>query len=125
MALITPFLVLLLVGVIESSYLIARSIDVAGAAREAGRLASVNTGDLAAITSGACGHMDYPNGASVTISGSSSGLGGSINATMSQSVQTLTGLFDPFFSPPVNLSRTAIFRLEAPTATWSDGTGTC
>ena len=40
MAVLAPFLILLLFGVIESSWLIARSLDVAQAAREAGRIAT-------------------------------------------------------------------------------------
>lgn len=125
MALVTPFLVLLLIGVVESSYLLMRSIDIATASREAGRLASVNHGDLDAIKDGACLSMDFPTGASFTLTGSGNGLGGTINATATQSVGTLTGLLDNLFSPPINLSRTAIFRLEAPTATWSDGSDSC
>ncbi|MCA1735499.1 MAG: hypothetical protein LC739_05110 [Actinobacteria bacterium] len=116
---------LLLIGVLESSYLLVRSIDIATAAREAGRLASDNHGDLTAIKVGACLSMDYPAGASINLTGSGNGLGGTINATASQSVATLTGLLDTIFSPPINLSRSAFFRLEAPTATWTDGSGSC
>lgn len=125
MALITPFLVVLLLGIVESSYLLARSIDVATGAREAARLASVNHGDLAAITTGACLSMDQPSGATISLTGSGSGLGGTINATAAQDVGTLTGFLDSLFSPPVNLARTAVFRLEAPTSSWSDGSGSC
>ena len=45
MAMLAPFLIVLLFGVIESSWFLARSLDVAQAAREAGRMAGVNDGD--------------------------------------------------------------------------------
>ena len=122
LALLAPFLLLLLFGVIESSWLLARSIDVAQAAREAGRMAGVNDGDANAIVNAVCDAMDQPTGALISLSGSGNGLGGTITATATQSVQTITGLLDPIFSPPINLSHTTFFRLEQTTATWADTT---
>lgn len=123
MALLAPFLLLLLFGVIESSWLLSRSIDVAQAAREAGRMAGVNDGDTNAIVKAVCDGMDQPTGALISLSGSGNGLGGTVTATATQSVETITGLLDPLFSPPINLSHTTFFRLEQPTATWVDATG--
>jgi Flp pilus assembly protein TadG len=120
MALLAPFLVFLVLGVVESSWLLARSLDVAGAAREAGRLASIDHGDESAITAAVCAGMDEPTGATITLSGSGNGLGGDVIATTSQSVPTLTGFLDPFFSPPVDLSRSTTFVLEQSTVTWND-----
>lgn len=120
MALLAPFLVLLALGVVESSWLLARSLDVAGAAREAGRLASIDHGDEIAIRTAVCAGMDEPTGATISLSGAGSGLGGDVIATASQSVPTLTGFLDPFFSPPVPLIRSTTFVLEQPTVTWSD-----
>jgi Flp pilus assembly protein TadG len=122
LALLAPFLLLLLFGVIESSWLLSRSIDVAQAAREAGRMAGVNDGDTTAIVAAVCNGMDQPTGALISLSGSGNGLGGTVTATATQSVETITGLLDPIFSPPISLSHTTVFRLEQPTATWVDAT---
>lgn len=120
MAVVAPFLILLLIGMIESSWLLARSIDVSQAARDAGRMAGVNDGDSAAIVAAVCDGMDEPTGALISLNGAGSGLGGTVTATASQDVSTITGLLDPLFSPPVRLSHTTIFRLEQTTATWTD-----
>ena len=120
MALLAPFLVLLVLGIVESSWLLARSLDVAGAAREAGRLASIDHGDEDAIRAAVCAGMDQPAGVTISLSGAGSGLGGDVVATASQSVGTLTGFLDPFFSPPVPLIRSTTFVLEQPTVTWHD-----
>jgi Flp pilus assembly protein TadG len=120
MALLAPFLVLLALGVVESSWLLARSLDVAGAAREAGRLASIDHGDEFAIKAAVCAGMDEPAGAKISLLGAGNGLGGDVVATASQSVPTLTSFLDPFFSPPVPLTRTTTFVLEQPTVTWND-----
>ena len=120
MALLAPFLVLLVLGIVESSWLLARSLDVAGAAREAGRLASIDHGDEVAIRTAVCAGMDEPTGATISLTGAGNGLGGDVIATASQSVPTLTGLLDPFFSPPVNMSRSTTFVLEQPAVTWND-----
>ena len=125
MAVLAPFLILLLFGVVESSWLIARSLDVAQAAREAGRMAGVNDGPETAIIIAVCNGMDEPAGAQITLSGSGNGLGGKITATAEQDVNTITGLLDPLFSPPVHISHTTTFRLEQRTASWTDTTGAC
>lgn len=122
LALLSPFLLLLLFGVIESSWLLARSLDIAQAAREAGRMAGVNDGDTNAIVTAVCDGMDNPAGALISLNGSGNGLGGTVTATAEQEVETITGLLDPLFSPPINLSHTTVFRLEQPTATWIDAT---
>jgi Flp pilus assembly protein TadG len=125
MAVLAPFLILLLFGVIESSWLIARSLDVAQAAREAGRMAGVNDGDETTIIIAVCNGMDEPAGAQITLSGAGNGLGGNITATAEQDVNTITGLLDPLFSPPVHISHTTTFRLEQTAASWTDTTGSC
>lgn len=122
MALLAPFLVLLLLGVVESSWLLARSLDVAQAAREAGRIAGVDDGDETAIVIAVCNGMDEPAGAEISLAGAMSGLGGTVTAIAEQDVNTITGLLDPIFSPPVHLSHTTTFRLEKTTATWTDTT---
>jgi Flp pilus assembly protein TadG len=125
MAVIAPFLILLLIGMIEASWLLSRSIDVSQAAREAGRMAAVNDGDENVIAAAVCAGMDEPTDAMISLSGAGSGLGGTVTATASQDVATITGLLDPLFSPPVHLSHMTTFRLEQPTAMWSDGDVAC
>lgn len=125
MAVLAPFLILLLFGVVESSWLIARSLDVTQAAREAGRMAGVNDGDETTIIIAVCNGMDEPAGAQITLSGASNGLGGTVTATAEQDVDTITGLLDPLFSPPLHISHTTTFRLEQTTASWTDSTGSC
>jgi Flp pilus assembly protein TadG len=125
MALLAPFLILLLIGVVESSWLLARSLDVAQAAREAGRMAGVDDGNETAIVIAVCNGMDEPGGALITLTGATNGLGGTVTATAEQDVSTITGLLDPLFSPPVHLSHTTTFRLEKTTASWIDTTGSC
>ena len=122
LAVLAPFLILLLFGVVESSWFLARSLDVAQAAREAGRMAGVNDGDTNTIVAAVCDGMDQPAGAFITLNGSANGLGGTVTATAEQAVGTITGLLDPIFSPPVLLSHTTVFRLEQTTATWVDTT---
>ncbi len=122
LAVLAPFLILLLIGVVESSWFLARSLDVAQAAREAGRMAGVNDGDTNTIVDAVCDGMDQPAGAFITLNGSANGLGGTVTATAEQAVGTITGLLDPIFSPPVLLSHTTVFRLEQTTATWVDTT---
>ena len=125
MALLAPFLILLLFGVVESSWLIARSLDVAQAAREAGRMAGVNDGPETTIMIAVCNGMDEPAGAQITVSGAGNGLGGKITATAEQDINTITGLLDPLFSPPVHIAHTTTFRLEQTTASWTDWTDSC
>ena len=88
-------------------------------------MAGVNDGNNAAIMIGVCNGMDEPAGAEITLTGSGSGLGGEVTATAEQDVDSITGLLDPFFSPPIHLSHTTTFRLEQRTASWTDMTGAC
>jgi Flp pilus assembly protein TadG len=125
MAMLAPFLIVLLFGLVESSWFLARSLDVAQAAREAGRMAGVNDGSETLILIAVCNGMDTPDGAQITLTGSGNGLGGQVTATAEQDVETITGLLDPLFSPPIHLSHTTTFRLEQTTASWTDTTGTC
>jgi hypothetical protein len=125
MAMLAPFLIVLLFGLVESSWFLARSLDVAQAAREAGRMAGVNDGSEILILIAVCNGMDTPDGAQITLTGSGNGLGGQVTATAEQDVETITGLLDPLFSPPIHLSHTTTFRLEQTTASWTDTTGTC
>ena len=125
MAMLAPFLIVLLFGLVESSWFLARSLDVAQAAREAGRMAGVNHGSEALILIAVCNGMDTPAGAQITLTGSGNGLGGNVTGTAEQDVDTITGLLDPLFSPPIHISHTTTFRLEQTTASWTDTTGTC
>ena len=85
-------------------------------------MAGVNDGDTNTIVAAVCDGMDQPNGALISLAGAGNGLGGAVIATAKQSVGTITGLLDPLFSPPILMSRSTVFRLEQPTASWADTT---
>ncbi len=125
LALLAPFLILLLLGSIDTSHLLFTHQDVRHAAREAGRLAATDAGDTSTIATRVCDAMDNSTGAQVVLSGAAGGLGDEIEATVSRPTDTLVGFVDWAFDPPVNLSSTATFRLEVTTATWTDGTVSC
>jgi len=125
MALLAPLLVLLLMGVIETSWLLMQTLDVRQGAREAGRLASVDFGDSTAITAEACAAMDNDDDTTITFSGSGVGLGEDIEITVTKTADHLTSFLDWVFPPGMTLSNTATFALEVSPPSWNDGTEAC
>ena len=125
MALLAPLLVLLLMGVIETSWLLMQTVDVRQGAREAGRLASVDFGDSAAIAAAGCVAMDNDDDTTVTFSGSSAALGEDVAITVSKTANHLTSFLDWVFPPGMTLSHTATFALEVSPPSWNDGTEPC
>jgi Flp pilus assembly protein TadG len=133
-ALIAPFLILLLFGIIEFAWLFAQNLDVRHGAREGGRLAAVNYPvgptdgsvarngtDTAALVSEICGRMDIATGATVGLQ-SAGGVGDAVAVAVSAPGNTLTGLLDWALPPGLTLSSTIESRLEQP-ATWSNTAG--
>ena len=125
MALLAPLVVLLLMGVIETSWLLMQSLDVRQGAREAGRLAAVDYGDSAAIASAGCAAMDNADNTSFAFSGSGAALGGDIEVTATKTADHLTSFLNWVFPPGMTLSNTATFALEVSPPTWNDGTEMC
>lgn len=125
MALLAPLLVLLLMGVIETSWLLMQSLDVRQGAREAGRLAAVDYGSSAAIASAGCAAMDNDDDTSFAFSGSGAALGGDIEVTAVKTADHLTSFLNWVFPPGMTLSSTATFALEVSPPAWIDGTESC
>lgn len=125
MALLAPLVVLLLMGVIETSWLLMQSVDVRQGAREAGRLAAVDYGDSATIAGAGCAAMDNDDDTSFVFSGASAALGGDIEVTATKTADHLTSFLNWVFPPGMTLSNTATFALEVSPPTWNDGMVTC
>jgi hypothetical protein len=127
---VLPLLLVLLFGVIESSWVFAQLNDVRHGAREGARAAAVNVGDVATVGQLVCDRMDIvlptqnvdvtltPLASSPANPGEGS-VGGSAKITVSANLQTLTGLLDPFFAGKT-LESTIEFRLEQPATNSGD-----
>lgn len=125
MALMTPLLVLLFIGAVEASWLLAQSLDVRQAAREGGRLAAIDFGDAATIASEVCLTMDNDDDTTVQFTGSAAGLGEDISVTVTKVADHLTNFMNWAFPPTMTLSNTATFALEVSPPTWNDGSQPC
>ena len=130
-ALIMPFLIMLLFGIIEFAWVFAQNLDIRHGAREGARLAAVNfpigatSGSTArndtdrdALIDEICARMQIANGVTVELT-SPGTVGSSATATTSAQRNTLTGLLDWVLSPTLVLSSDVQIRLEQP-ATWSN-----
>jgi Flp pilus assembly protein TadG len=130
-ALVAPFLILLLFGIVEFAWLFAQNLDVRHGAREGGRLAAVNypagptngsvarnPSDKTALMAEVCGRMDIADGTMVDLQ-SPGGVGDAVVVTVSAPGNTLTGLLDWALPPSLTLSSTIESRLEQP-ATWNN-----
>jgi Flp pilus assembly protein TadG len=134
-AILAPFLILLLFGIIEFAWVFAQNLDVRHGAREGARLAAVNfpegvtnggsrTGpNLTALGTETCTRMDLATGTDVTFT-SNGNVGDPATATVTSTADTLTGLLDWAIPPSLTLSSTVEIRLEQP-ATWANGSHTC
>lgn len=120
-AIIMPFLILLLFGIIEFSWLFATNLDVRHGAREAARQAA--TDDL--LNPGSpeidiCNLMDLANRTStkVSISRSGNSIGSGVTVTADAAAETITGLLDWVVPTSARLTSTVTLRLEQP-PTWT------
>jgi len=125
MALLAPILVMLLIGVIETSWLIMQTVDVRQAAREGGRLAAVDYGNSVTVAGEACLAMDNSEDTTVTFVGASGALGEDIDITVTKTASHLTSFLNWAFPPGMTLSNTATFALEVSPPSWTDGTVNC
>lgn len=123
MALVAPFLIVLIFGVIDTAWLLADLNEVRHAAREGGRQAAVNAGDANFVVAMACQAMDDSTATTVSIDGAGGSLGNDLEVTVNKQVDTLVGLTDWAFNPPVDLHSTSTFRIEQTPVMWSDVTG--
>lgn len=120
-AILLPFLVLLLFGIIEFAWLFATNLDVRQGAREAARQAAtddfLNPGSPVADI---CGKLNLANRSSTNVSISRSGvtIGDGITVSVDAAAETLTGLLDWFIPSGTRFTSTVTLRLEQP-PTWT------
>ncbi len=143
-AVIAPFLLLLLMGIIEFGYLFGQSNEVRHAAREGARYAAVSFpdrdgGDVTSsdVVDAVCSAINLPgstvtvrmdevdaNGAAINVGGNAD-RGDYSQIAITASVNSLSGapLITSFL--PSQLSNNAVFRLEQD-ALWTNGdSGSC
>ncbi|MET0565621.1 MAG: TadE/TadG family type IV pilus assembly protein [Acidimicrobiia bacterium] len=130
-ALVAPFLLLLIFGMVEFGWLFAQNLDVRHGAREGARLAAVNFPEGPPPNSGArsatnrdalvveiCSRMQTPENAELTIT-SAGDVGDPATVTVNAPGETLTGFIDFLLPSTLILTSTVETRLEQ-AATWSD-----
>jgi Flp pilus assembly protein TadG len=128
-ALMAPFLLLLLFGLIEFAWLFSQNLDVRHGAREGARLVAVNypygpnpsavapPAQASAIVAEICDRMDVASGAEVTLS-STGGVGADATAAVEAPANTLTGFLDWAIPDTMTLQSEVTIRVEQP-ATWA------
>ena len=129
-ALLAPFLILLLFGIIEFAWVFATNLDVKHGAREGARITAVNTPDSGNVDLAAeiCSRMELVGAdTATTITWASDGtpaVGEGVIVTVSTPLSTLTGIMDWAFGSTPTLDSTVEIRIEQP-PDWSDGTQNC
>jgi Flp pilus assembly protein TadG len=130
-AIIFPLLVLLLVGIVEFSWLFAQYLDVRHGAREGVRLATVNFPEgsdppvmtrtqtnTATLLDETCSRMNTASGVAVTFA-SLGDVSDPITVTASAPADTLSGLLDWAIPATLTLDSTVVLHAEQE-ATWAD-----
>lgn len=128
-AIVMPLLVLLILGIVEFSWILATNLDVNQGAREGARLTAVDTpAGNGALRTEICERMDLVGNdvaTSITwLSDGSPAVGEGVSVTVASPVTTLTGLIDFFFTGFTTLQSTVEIRIEQP-PTWTDQTLQC
>ncbi len=129
-AILAPFLILLLFGIIEFAWVFATNLDVKHGAREGARITAVNTPDTGNVDLAAeiCSRMSMVGSdTATTITWASDGtpaVGEGVIVTVSTPLATLTGIMDWAFGSVPTLDSTVEMRIEQP-PDWSDGTQNC
>lgn len=119
-ALIAPFLILLLFGIVEFGYLFGEFNDVRHGAREGARVAAVNAGDNSFLRATTCDAMDLTTNITVQFTDSATEAIGDVGTvTVEATPDSLTGLGLIEFFLPDTLSSTVEFRLEQPSSLWN------
>lgn len=115
-AFVMPFLLLLVLGIVEFGYVFAQYNEVRHGAHEGARLAAV---DDANVTGNTCNAMNLggPVAVDFTTNGTNAGDQGSVSVTLT--VDSLSGLGMVAWFLPNTLTNTADFRLEQPATNWS------
>ncbi|MGQ0848912.1 MAG: TadE/TadG family type IV pilus assembly protein [Actinomycetota bacterium] len=134
-ALVAPFLILLLMGIVEFAWVFAQDLTVKHGAREGARLAAVAFGaDTSALSAETISRMNVSTSPNVALCVDRTLIddvtkmepGDGIEVTVSQPRTSLTGLMEwAFPSTFTNLSSTVEIRAEqTPDGYWT-GTGAC
>jgi len=134
-AFIMPFLILLLMGIIEFAWVFATNLDVKHGAREGARITAVNepADGNAFLGAEICNRMDIAGVPPTTITWTGVDLNGDSNIDVgdgvivtveTNSLDTLTGILDWAFSGLSQLESTVEIRIEQ-SPDWADGTYAC
>ena len=129
-AMVAPFLILLLFGIIEFAWVFATNLDVKHGAREGARITAVNTPDTGNVDLAAeiCSRMELVGSNTLTsitwASDLTPAVGEGVTVTVSTPLTTLTGIMDWAFGGVPTLDSTVEIRIEQP-PDWSDGTENC
>lgn len=119
-AIVAPFLILLLLGVIEFGYFLGEFNDVRHGAREGARLAAVNGGDNSFLAAETCDAMDLTSGVTVQFTDGSTGdVGDTAEISVVATPGSLSGLGLIEALLPNQLTSSVEFRLEQPSSSWS------
>ncbi|MEX2651652.1 MAG: TadE/TadG family type IV pilus assembly protein [Acidimicrobiia bacterium] len=119
-AMLVPFLILLLLGIIEFGYLLGEFNDVRHGAREGARVAAVNTGENTFLHNATCDAMDLTSNVTVQFTEGATGtIGdtGTVQVTATPGSLSGVGLIEIFL--PDTLASTVEFRLEQDSEDWS------
>lgn len=124
MAFLMPLLVMLLFGIIEFGWAFSQFQDLRHGAREAARLAAVDTDTDANMAATVCGLMEVSTGQTIVF-GLSGGteIGDIAEVTVSAPLTELTNLMGIFL--PNTLTSHVQFRLEQPASNWTGTSNTC
>lgn len=124
MAFLMPLLVMILFGIIEFGWTFSQFQDVRHGAREAARLAAVDTAADGTMATKVCGLMEVSTGQTITfdLSGGTE-IGDIASVTVSAPLTELTNLFGAML--PNTLTSDVQFRLEQPATLWTGTSTTC
>lgn len=123
-AILAPFLILLLLGIIEFGFFLGEMNELKHGAHEGARLAAVNESNLVTET---CSSINLQDNSAVTVTFTRTGsdIGDQGAVSLSANINSLSGLALINALLPASISTDAEFRLEQPPL-WASGTsGTC
>lgn len=122
-AFVMPFLLILILGIVEFGFLLGQFNEVRHGAHEGARLAAVDDDDLVNNT---CNGVGLSSDVDVTfVDGASGSIGEQGSVTIDAQVNSLSGLgMIEAFLPNV-LTTSADFKLEQPSDNWASGTTPC
>lgn len=125
MAFAAPFLLLLLLGIVEFGWAFSQFQDVRHGAREAARLAAVNVADDAGMAATACSMMEVSGGQTIDFDlPGGTAISSIARVTVRAPLQNLTSFGPITMMLPATLESQIDFRLEQPATRWTGGAAT-